>query len=128
MGCSISAPHPSVPPRGCGLGWATSTLRNLGVGSGAVSEEEGPHAHPSFFKRCGLGGHAELGERLAISPFTYPWDYGESFCFMPEEPPVPGDGGLQTFLSTMTGGLLRALQEVERRPGLLDPKKITQQD
>lgn len=55
MGFSISAPHPSVLPRGCGLGWATSTLRNLGAGPGAVSEEEGPHAHPSFFKRCSMG-------------------------------------------------------------------------
>lgn len=97
-------------------------MRNLGVGSGAVSEEEGPHANPSFFKRCGLGGHAELGERLVISPFANHEIMKSLSASTPEEPLVPGDGGLQTFLSAMTGGLLRALQEVEEGLDSWTPK------
>lgn len=87
MGCYISDPPP-CPSNGMwvGLGWATSPLRNLKVGSVAVSLEAWPRVHSGFFERCGLGWDAELEERLVVvSPFTNPWDYGGAFCFTPEE-------------------------------------------
>lgn len=59
-------PPTQMSPKGMWVGWATSTLRNLGV-VGLCQRRKGL-ANPSFFKRCGLGGHAEW-ERLAISPF-----------------------------------------------------------
>lgn len=79
--------HPQCPTNtvGCGLNWATSPLRNLGVGSVSVSQEARPHAHLGVFKRCGLGWDAGLERLVVISPFTNPWDYGEPFCFTPEE-------------------------------------------
>lgn len=78
MGCYISDPPP-CPSNGMwgGLGWATSPLRNLRVGSVAVSLEAWPHFHSGLFKRCGLGWDAELEERLVVvSPSTDPWGYG----------------------------------------------------
>lgn len=63
------------------VGWVGQPLRlrNLRVGSVAVSEVGWPPAHSSFFKRYRLGWDAELGERfVVISPLTNPWHYGES--------------------------------------------------
>lgn len=99
MGCYISdpPPPPQCPTNGMwvGLGWVTSPLRNLRLGSVAVSQKAWPHVHSGFFKGCGLGWDAELEERLVVvCPFSSPWDFGESFCFTSEEAQGYAAGGI----------------------------------
>lgn len=129
MGCCISDPPPSVPPAGCGLGWATSPLRNLRVGSVALSQEAWPHVHSGVFKRCGLGWDAELEERLVVVfPFINPWDFGQSVSFQRRFKVmmllVVFAGA--SLLSALAGGVSRALHQVRRGPVLLAPLKDNQ--
>lgn len=128
VGCYISDSPLSVPPTGCGLGWATSPLRNLRVGSVALSQEAWPHVHSGVFKRCGLGWDAELEERLVVVfPFINPWDFGESVSFQRRFKvmmlPVVFAGAS---LSAVAGEVSRILHEVRRGPVLLAPLKDNQ--
>lgn len=63
VGCYISGPPPVSHQRDVGWVGQPPPLRNLRLGSVAVSQEVGPHVHSGFFKGCGLGRDAEL-ERL----------------------------------------------------------------
>lgn len=77
-----TAPSPGVPPRGCGLGWVTSPLRNLRV---SVAVMSGLICCP--FKRWQLVWDA-AGSKL--SKFS---GFGESLCFTSKGPQVGGGAG-----------------------------------
>lgn len=115
------------------MGWAICPLRNLRGGfSGSVTG--GVASCSGFFKSCRLGWDAKLGKRPVVnSPFTNLRDYGEPFCFTPEEPEDHGDAVGICYCSLFFQPWQERCLELWKKSGEgLDycppPEKITKQE